>query len=163
MRNKVARTLLALAATIPLTVLAVSAQSNNDEDIAFYAQELNQRIEAGRNSISSDNYNNLRNLYNQIDMIRRQYGNRRMGDAERNNMMASLMNLDRELTKNLHDDQNARWQNWDPNTRSWRNNWWRNANVANPGFNFNDEIDSYQRDLKNRIDRGRQTGRLSSS
>lgn len=166
MRKQVARTLLALAATIPLTVLAVSAQSNNDEDIAFYAQELNQRIEAGRNSISADNYNNLRNLYTQIDMIRRQYGNKRMGDAERNNMMASLMNLDRELTKNLHDDQNARWQNWDPSTRRWRNNWWQNqlnGNVSNNSYNFNDEIDSYQRDLKTRIDRGRQSGRLSPS
>jgi hypothetical protein len=167
MRKNVARTLLALAATIPLTFFAagsVGAQSNYDEDIAVYSQELNARIEQGRNSITPANYTNLRDLWNKIDMIRRQYANKRMGDAERNNMMASLTNLDRQLTENLHDDQNARWQNWDPNKRSWRQNWWQNklnGNVNVDQYSFNDEIDSYQRDLKTRLDRGRSTGRLS--
>jgi len=137
--------------------MAVQAQ-NNDDDIAAYAQELDFRIEQGRGSLSQSNYDNLRGLWNKIEQIRRQYWNKRMGDAERNAMMASLTTLDRELTNNLHDDQNSRFQNWDPARRTWRNNWW--GNTANL-YNYNDEIDSYQRQLKQRMDQGRSKGTLT--
>lgn len=167
MRKKVARTVLALAATIPLTFIAVNAQSYPDEDIAIYAQELNNRIEQGRSAIAADKYNNLRDLWNKIDTIRRQYGNKQLGAMERNNMMASLTNLDRQLTEHLHDEQNSHWQNWDPNTKSWRQAWWKNRpNVPNNNSataNFNEEIDAYQRSLKARLDRGRANGKITPS
>lgn len=158
MRKKIVRTLIAVAASIPMTFMAVSAQTIYDEDISTYAQELDFRIEQGRNQLNDSSYQNLRNLWNKIEQIRRMYPNKGMNATERANMMASLINLDRQLTDNLHDDQNARFQNWDPNTKTWRQSWWKN--IAQ-NFDYNDEIDVYQRELKNRMDSGRSSGRLT--
>lgn len=166
MRNSVARIFLAVAATIPMTVMCAFAQFQSEDDISVYSQELLGRIEQGRQSgqLSATNYQNLRGLYNNVETIRQQYRNRRMSDQERFMMMTSLINLDKQLTTNLHDDQNARYQNWDPNSRSWRRNWWTRVNPSTtPGsFNFDQEIDAYQRELRERIDSGRQSGRLTS-
>lgn len=81
-----------------------------------------------------------------------------MNPTERTNMMASLMNLDKELTNNLHDTQNSRYQDWDPNRRTWKKNWWSNVGQ---NYNYNDEIDTYQVQLKQRMDRGRSQGKLT--
>ncbi len=153
--------LIALAVTIPLTITIASAQASKDADIAAYSQDLAMRIARGRQSgqLTQANYNSLQALYNNVEMIRRGLGNRAMNPMVRMNMMSSLTNLDKQLTGYLHDDVNSRYQMWDPTKRSWRNNWWQaDTSGAN---NFNSEIDAYQNSLKERIDRGRQSGRIT--
>lgn len=149
MRIKIASTLLLLATVLPLSVLPARAY---DEDIAAYAQELDWRIEQGRYSLNPTNYQNLRNIWNQVEMIRRQYMNRQMGANERNSMMASLMNIDRELTTNLHDTQFSHYQDWNPATKTWRQNWWSRTGQ---NYNYDSELDSYMRNLRDRLNRGR--------
>lgn len=162
MWKKVSKLMLALALTIPMSITVVSAQSAQDADIWSYSQDLAMRIQNGRQTgqLNSSDYNNLNSLWTKIEMIRRQYTNKKMGPNERNAMMASLTTLDRQLTDNLHDYDLSHYQNWDPNSRSWRQNWWTGITG---GVSFNDEIDSYQRSLKSRIDRGRASGRLTGS
>ncbi len=163
MWKKFSKLMIALAITVPMSVTVVAAQSGQDADIWSYSQDLQMRIQSGRatGQLSSGDYNSLNNLWNQIEMIRRQYSNKRISDPVRNTMMASLTNLDRQLTDKLHDYDLSHYQNWDPNKRSWRQNWW--TGNTGGGGGFNDEIDSYQRNLKQRLDRGRQTGQLSGS
>ncbi len=162
MWKKVSKLMIALALTIPMSVTVVAAQSAQDADIWSYSQDLNMRIQNGRQTgqLNSSDYNNLNGLWTKIEMIRRQYTNKNMGPNERNAMMASLTTLDRQLTENLKDYDLSHYQNWDPNKRSWRQNWWTGING---GATFNDEIDSYQRSLKSRIDRGRSSGQLTGS
>lgn len=160
-----------LAVTIPMSITIAFAQSAQDADITAYSQDLQMRINYGQQSgqLTPANYNSLQSLYNNVEMIRRSTGNKPMNPMVRFNMMTSLTNIDKQLTTYLHDDQNARWQNWDPNRKTWRNNWWTNS--ANryrlpgggPGGNssFNDEIDSYQNMLRTRLNNGRSSGRLS--
>jgi hypothetical protein len=153
--------LIALAVTIPLTITIASAQASKDADIAAYSQDLALRIARGRQAgqLTQANYNSLQSLYNNVEMIRRGLGNRAMNPMVRMNMMNSLTNLDKQLTNYLHDDVNSRYQMWDPTRKSWRNNWWQaDTSGAN---NFNSEIDAYQNSLKERIDRGRQSGRIT--
>ncbi|MCC7531571.1 MAG: hypothetical protein IT342_23915 [Candidatus Melainabacteria bacterium] len=153
--------LIALAVTIPLTITIASAQASKDADIAAYSQDLAMRIARGRQSgqLTQANYNSVQSLYNNVEMIRRGLGNRAMNPMVRMNMMNSLTNLDKQLTRFLHDDVNSRYQMWDPTRRAWRNNWWQaDTSGAN---NFNSEIDAYQNSLKERIDRGRQAGRIT--
>jgi len=75
------------------------------------------------------------------------------------NVMNSLTNIDKQLTGYLHDDVNSRYQMWDPTRKSWRNQWWR----ADRGREntFNNEIDTYQNSLKQRIDQGRSSGQIT--
>lgn len=155
--------LILLALTIPMTITIASAQAAQDADIAAYSQDLARRIELGRQSgqLSQANFNSVQSLYNNVEMIRRGLGNRPMNAVVRQNMMTSLTNLDKQLTGFLHDDVNARYQMWDPTRRSWRNNWWQ-ADQQHSGINsFNQEIDAYQKSLKERIDRGRASGRIT--
>lgn len=153
--------LLALAVTIPMTITIASAQASQDADIAAYSQDLALRIARGRQTgqLTPANYNSVQALYNNVEMIRRGLGNKPMNPVVRMNMMNSLTNLDKQLTGFLHDDVNSRYQMWDPTRRSWRNNWWQaDTSGAN---NFNSEIDAYQSSLKQRIDSGRQSGRIT--
>jgi len=155
--------LIALAVTLPATITIASAQAAQDADIAAYSQDLARRIALGRQTgqLSQANYNSVQALYNNVEMIRRGIGNRAMNPMIRQNMMTSLTNLDKQLTGYLKDDVNARYQMWDPSRRSWRNNWWQ---ADNSGANsFNQEIDAYQNSLKERIDRGRASGRITRS
>ncbi len=153
--------LIALAVTIPLTITIASAQASQDADIAAYSQDLQMRISRGHQSgqLTQANYNSVQNLYNQVEMIRRGLGNRAMNPVVRMNMMNSLTNLDKQLTGYLHDDVNSRYQMWDPSRKSWRNNWWQ-ADTSGAS-SFNSEIDAYQNSLKQRIDQGRQNGRIT--
>lgn len=153
--------LLALAVTIPMTITIASAQASQDADIAAYSQDLALRIARGRQSgqLTPAHYNSVQTLYNNVEMIRRGLGNRPMNPMVRMNMMTSLTTLDKQLTGFLHDDVNSRYQMWDPNRKSWRNNWWQaDTSGAN---NFNSEIDAYQNNLKQRIDQGRQSGQIT--
>ncbi|MBX9948488.1 MAG: hypothetical protein K2Y39_04960 [Candidatus Obscuribacterales bacterium] len=155
--------LIALAVTIPATITIASAQAAVDADIAAYSQDLARRIALGRQTgqLTQANYNSVQSLYNNVEMIRRGLGNRPMNPMVRQNMMTSLTNLDKQLTGYLKDDVNARYQMWDPSRRSWRKNWWQ---ADNSGANsFNQEIDAYQNSLRERIDRGRASGRITRS
>jgi len=155
--------LIALAVTIPATITIASAQAAQDADIAAYSQDLARRIALGRQTgqLTQANYNSVQSLYNNVEMIRRGLGNRAMNPMIRQNMMTSLTNLDKQLTGYLKDNVNSRYQMWDPSRRAWRNNWWQ---ADNSGANsFNQEIDAYQASLKERIDRGRASGRITRS
>lgn len=155
--------LIALAVTIPATITIASAQAAQDADIAAYSQDLARRIALGRQTgqLTQANYNSVQSLYNNVEMIRRGLGNRAMNPMIRQNMMTSLTNLDKQLTGYLKDNVNSRYQMWDPSRRAWRNNWWQ---ADNSGANsFNQEIDAYQTSLKERIDRGRASGRITRS
>lgn len=157
MWKKVSNFMFALALTVPMSVTVVHAQNSQDADIWSYSQDLAMRIQTGRQTgqLKDAEYNSLNTLYNQIESIRRQYSNKKMGDAERNAMMASMTNLDKQLTDYLHDDQLSHYKNWDPAKRSWTQNWWTGNN------SYNDELDAYQRSLKDRMDRGRASGQLT--
>ena len=153
--------LIALAVTIPATITIASAQAAQDADIAAYSQDLATRIARGQQSgqLSLANYNSLQALYNNVESIRRGIGNKPMNPMIRMNMMNSLTNLDKQLTGHLHDNVNARYQMWDPSRKTWRNNWWQADNSG--ANNFNGEIDAYQNSLKQRIDSGRASGRIT--
>jgi hypothetical protein len=174
------KNLIALAVTIPMSITIASAQHANDADISAYSQDLQMRINYGQQSgqLTPANYNSLQSLYNNVEMIRRSTGNKAMPPMVRVNMMNSLTNIDKQLTTYMHDDQNARWQNWDSSRNTWRNNWWTNSNNRyrlpgsgnNSGGNFgggsggfNDEIDAYQNNLRQRMNQGRLSGRISRS
>lgn len=153
--------LIALAVTIPMTITIASAQASQDSDIAAYSQDLAMRIARGQQSgqLSPANYNSVQALYNNVEMIRRGIGNKPMNPVVRMNMMNSLTNLDKQLTGFLHDDVNSRFQMWDPTRKSWRNNWWQaDRSGAN---NFDSEIDAYQNSLRQRLDQGRRSGKIS--
>ncbi|MDZ4837140.1 MAG: hypothetical protein SGJ27_25425 [Candidatus Melainabacteria bacterium] len=160
MWKKVSKLMIALALTIPMSVTVVAAQSPQDADIWSYSQDLAMRIQGGRQTgqLQDAEYNNLNGLWTKIEMIRRQYANRRMDDSVRYTMMASLTNLDKQLTDNLHDYDLSHYQNWDAGKRTWRQNWWT-GNTSGGGFN--DEIDAYERSIRARIDRGRSSGQLT--
>lgn len=155
--------LFALAVTLPMTITIASAQAAQDADIAAYSQDLARRIELGRQSgqLTQANYNSVQSIYNNVETIRRGLGNRPMNPMIRTNMMTSLTNLDKQLTGFLKDDVNSRYQMWDPSRRSWRNNWWQGDNSG--ANNFSQEIDAYQNCLKQRIDQGRASGRITRS
>jgi uncharacterized membrane protein YgcG len=155
--------LFALAVTLPMTITIASAQAAQDADIAAYSQDLARRIELGRQSgqLTQANYNSVQSIYNNVETIRRGLGNRPMNPMIRTNMMTSLTNLDKQLTGFLKDDVNSRYQMWDPSRRSWRNNWWQGNNSG--ANNFSQEIDAYQNSLKQRIDQGRASGRITRS
>lgn len=168
------KNLIALAVTIPMSITIASAQHSNDADISAYSQDLQMRINYGQQSgqLTPANYNSLQSLYNNVEMIRRSMGNKQMPAMTRYTMMDSLTKLDQQLTNYLHDDSNARWQNWNPATKTWRNNWWTNSSNRyrlpgsgggnfGGGGNFNDEIDAYQNNLRQRLEQGRSSGRLS--
>ena len=155
--------LIALAVTIPATITIASAQAAQDADIAAYSQDLAMRIARGQQAgqLSPANYNSLQALYNNVESIRRGIGNKPMNPMVRMNMMNSLTNLDKQLTGYLHDDVNARYQMWDPSRKTWRNNWWQADNSG--AGSFNAEIDAYQNSLRQRIDSGRASGRITRS
>jgi len=152
-----------LAVTLPMSIAIAYAQSSQDADITAYSQDIAMRIARGQQTgqLSPENYNNIQSLYNNVENIRRSLGNKAMNPMVRANVMTSLTNIDRQLTGYLHDDFNSRHQMWDPNRKTWNNQWWR-ADRRNRNA-FNNEIDSYQRSLKQRIDQGRSSGRITSN
>ncbi|MBS1993954.1 MAG: hypothetical protein JSS83_25760 [Cyanobacteria bacterium SZAS LIN-3] len=155
---------LALAVTLPLSITVALAQSGSrDADIWSYSQDLEMRIERGHQTgtLNDTQYNSLKGLWNNIENLRRPYDNRTMEGQVRVNMMNSLTNLDKMLTDNLHDNENSHYQQWDSGSRTWHHNWWSKEN--NLDTSFDTEIDAYQRNIKDRIDRGRATGRISPS
>ncbi len=125
--------LIAVALTVPATMTIAFAQAPGDYDIQAYSQDLNMRLVQGQQLaiISPDNYNSLLNSYNQVEAIRRAFGNRPMNPVERTNVMNSLLNIDKYLTDYLHDDENARYNLWNTSTNTWRNNWWKNRAPIN--------------------------------
>lgn len=120
--------LIALALTLPATITIALAQAPSDYDIQAYSQDLYARLMQGQQLayIDPSNYQSLMANYNQVEMIRRAFGSRPMNPMERTNVMNSLMNIDRYLTEYIHDDENARYNLWNPATNSWQNNWWKN-------------------------------------
>jgi len=119
------------------------------------------RIERGRQTgtLNDSQYNSLKGLWNNIENLRRPYDNRTMEGQVRVNMMNSLTNLDKMLTDNLHDNENSHYQQWDSGSKTWHHNWWSKEN--NLDTSFDQEIDAYQRNIKDRIDKGRNNGRIS--
>lgn len=155
--------LIALALTLPMTIAIAHAQAAQDADITAYSQDIAMRIARGQQmgQLTPENYNNIQSLYNNVENIRRSLGNRPMNAMVRMNVMNSLTNIDKQLTTYLHDDVNSRWQMWDPNRRSWRNQWWRGNQSG--GISYNGEIEAYQNSLKQRIDQGRASGQITRS
>lgn len=155
--------LIALALTLPMTIAIAHAQAAQDADITAYSQDIAMRISRGQQmgQLTPENYNNIQSLYNNVENIRRSLGNKPMNAMVRTNVMNSLTNIDKQLTTYLHDDVNSRWQMWDPNRRSWRNQWWRGNQSG--GNSYNGEIEAYQNSLKQRIDQGRQDGKITRS
>jgi len=151
----------ALAVTLPLSITVSLAQGSRDADIWSYSQDLEMRIERGKQngSLSDSQYNSLKGLWNNIENLRRPYDNRTMEGQVRNNMMGSLTNLDKMLTDSLHDNENSHYQQWDTGSRTWHHNWWSKDNTQDTSFDT--EIDTYQRSIKDRIDNGRTSGRIS--
>lgn len=163
--KKVAAMVALLAVTIPLTVLSAKADFN--DDFQSYSQNLQARISSGRASgrLNNSEYNRLMNLWNQVNAVNSQFRGKNPNPRERNSLMASLTTLDRELTNNLHDDQFSRYQYWDPSRSSWKPDWQNRMNKWLPNSStsrFDDEIDAYERNLRNRIDQGRASGQLNS-
>lgn len=155
--------LIALALTLPMTIAIAHAQAAQDADITAYSQDIAMRISRGQQmgQLTPENYNSIQSLYNNVENIRRSLGNKPMNAMVRTNVMNSLTNIDKQLTTYLHDDVNSRWQMWDPNRRSWRNQWWRGNQSG--GNSYNGEIEAYQNSLKQRIDQGRNDGKITRS
>jgi hypothetical protein len=114
----------------------------------------------------------LNSSYNNIDAAQRQYRLAGISDWERNSIMTMLTQLDRDITTQMNDQDQSRYKYWNAGNKSWSQNWWKpgwnhnsgnNVSVNTDSSDFNQEIDSYQRDLKNRIDRGRSSGALTPS
>lgn len=163
--KKVAKVVALLAVTIPLTVLSARADFNDDFD--SYSQNLQARIYGGRASGKLDNseYNRLMSLWNQVEGVHSRFHGRNPSPQERNSLMASLTQLDRDLTNNLHDNQFSRFQYWDSSRSDWKSDWQsRMRNLLPMGSNsgnYNVEIDAYQRNLSDRINQGKASGLLS--
>ncbi|MCC6979916.1 MAG: hypothetical protein IT343_16480, partial [Candidatus Melainabacteria bacterium] len=135
--------LIALALSLPMTIAIAHAQAAQDADITAYSQDIAMRIARGQQmgQLTPENYNNIQSLYNNVENIRRSLGNRPMNQMVRVNVMNSLTNIDKQLTTYLHDDVNSRYQMWDPNRRSWRNQWWRGNNSGRNSYTG--EIEAY--------------------
>lgn len=154
-----------LAVTIPLTVL--SARADFNDDFESYSQNLQARIYSGRASgrLNNSEYNRLMGLWNQVESVHSRFHGRNPNPMERNSLMASLTQLDRDLTNNLHDNQFSRYQYWDSSCSDWKSDCqghMRNLLPIGTGTgNYKDEIDAYQRNLKTRLGQGRSTGALT--
>jgi hypothetical protein len=165
---KFAERFFTLAATIPLTVMIANAQFSVD-DLGSYSQNLQARLYQGQatGQLSSSEFNNLQALYNNVETVRRSFGNRQPKGAERIAMMNSLTNLDRQITDHLHDNEQSRYQYWDANRNDWRADSREQIRtllpVSSHDVAYNNEIEPYIASLHSRLESGRHSGRLTPS
>ncbi len=111
------------------------ANSFNDE-IDAYQNSLRDRIDRGRASgqITRSELNQLTTSYDNIDRAQQQYRIGGFSSWERNSLMSMLTQLDRDVTAQMQDNENSHYRNWNPNGKSWSNNWWKNTSNAAPSY-----------------------------
>jgi Membrane protein involved in colicin uptake len=149
-----------------------SGTGNYNDEIDAYQRNLKLRLDQarGNGTLNPRDFNRLNEQLRQVDLAQRDFKSNGYNYWERNNLMSLLTNLDREITGQLRDNNMSRYQYWNQDTFSWNQPWWQSGwqgggaviPVADQGA-YDDQIDAYEWNLRDRLQRGFSSGRITQS